>query len=483
MTNEQPTGQYLSVRQAAFIGVGAMVGAGIFALLGAAGAVAGAAVWLSFLIAGAVAGLQGYSFAKFGARYPSAAGLFEYLRRGFGDGHLTGVTAWLTYVTNAIITAMVAVSFGSYASALFTHGSPTWAKIFAALILVIMTGVNIVGSQLVAKAQTVIVYVVLGILVLFAVVTIATIKPGLLAPSGYPPLRDIIASVALTFFAFLGFGIITFTAKDLREPARQLPRAMTLALSIATVIYVAIALGVFGTLPVQDVIASGGTALAVAAQPTLGNAGYLLMSITALFATAGATNAGLYPAIGLCDQLATNGTFPPLLGRRIAQRVSVGLLVAAALSLVLAIGFSLNAIASIGSAVALLVFGMCTVAHFRVRSETGARLSLLILAVTTAARPHRIPLRPHHQRPRIRGGHARDRHPRRHPGARLETRTRATGSRVRASAYGRTFRRRRDRQRSLPPRARWARAHRNLIDWFAASASGPPRTAGSRSAS
>ena len=86
------------MRQAAFIGVGAMVGAGIFALLGAAGAVAGAAVWLSFLIAGAVAGLQGYSFAKFGARYPSAAGLFEYLRRGFGDGHLTGVTAWLTYV-------------------------------------------------------------------------------------------------------------------------------------------------------------------------------------------------------------------------------------------------------------------------------------------------------------------------------------------------------------------------------------------------
>ena len=67
----------------------------------------------------------------------------------------------------------------------------------------------------------------------------------------------------------------------------------------------------FGTLPVQEVIASGGTALAVAAQPTLGDAGYLLMSITALFATAGATNAGLYPAIGLCDQLAANGTFPP----------------------------------------------------------------------------------------------------------------------------------------------------------------------------
>ena len=110
------------MRQAAFIGVGAMVGAGIFALLGAAGEVAGAAVWLSFLLAGVVAALQGYSFAKLGARYPTAGGLLEYVAKGFGDGHFTGITAWLTYSANAIVTAMVAVSFGSYASALFADG-------------------------------------------------------------------------------------------------------------------------------------------------------------------------------------------------------------------------------------------------------------------------------------------------------------------------------------------------------------------------
>ena len=109
-------GGTLSVRQAAFIGVGSMVGAGIFALLGAAGEVAGSAVWFSFLIAGGVAGLQGYSFAKFGARYPSAGGLLEYVIRGWGQGHVTGVLAWLLLAVNAIITAMVAVSFGSYAS-------------------------------------------------------------------------------------------------------------------------------------------------------------------------------------------------------------------------------------------------------------------------------------------------------------------------------------------------------------------------------
>jgi amino acid transporter len=119
----------LNVRQAAFIGVGSMVGAGIFALLGAAGAVAGAAVWLSFLLAGAVAILQGYSFAKLGARYPSAGGLLEYVAKGSGDGHFTGTSAWLIYFVNAIVTAMVAVSFGSYASSAVAGENAAWAKV------------------------------------------------------------------------------------------------------------------------------------------------------------------------------------------------------------------------------------------------------------------------------------------------------------------------------------------------------------------
>jgi amino acid transporter len=384
MTEQPAPNRYLTVRQAAFIGVGAMVGAGIFALLGAAGEVAGSAVWLSFLIAGVIAGLQGYSFAKLGARYPSAGGMLEYVAKGFGDGHFTGITSWLTYSANAIVTAMVAVSFGSYASAMFAGENKVWAKVFAALIIIVMTVVNILGSKLVARAQTVIVFVVLGILTFFAVVTLVNMNPSLLAPSGYPPFRDIVSSVALTFFAFLGFGIITFTAKDLAKPARQLPRAMYLALGIATIIYVAIALGVFGTLTVDKVISSGGTALAVAAEPALGRAGYWLMSVTALFATAGATNAGLYPAAGLSERLAETRQFPPLMARKLGGRVSAGLLIEAAACLVLAVIFKLDAIASIGSAVALLIFTLITAAHFRVRSQTGASAAVLTLAIVAA---------------------------------------------------------------------------------------------------
>jgi amino acid transporter len=374
------TGAHLHIWQAAFIGVAAMVGAGIFSLLGAAGEVAGAAVWLSFLIAGAIALLQGYSFAKLGARYPSAGGMLEYVHQGFGDGHVLGIVAWLLLFTNAIITAMVAVSFGSYASSAVNDSGTTGTALFAVLLLLVMTGLNIVGSKAVARTQTVVVIVVIGILTVFAVSTLSNLHPHLLAFSGYPSFRDIVSSVALTFFAFLGFGVITFTAKDLTNPKRQLPRAMFLALGIATVIYVAVSLGVFGTLSVEQVIASGGTALAVAAQPVLGRAGYWMMTVTALFATAGATNSGLYPASGLCEEMASVRQFPPLLGRRWGDRVPSGLVLTSAIAIVLAAGFGLTSIASIGSAIALVVFALVTGAHLRIYSDTGARLWLLIVA-------------------------------------------------------------------------------------------------------
>jgi amino acid transporter len=383
MEGTQATSAKLTIRQAAFIGVGAMVGAGIFSLLGAAGEVAGAAVWLSFLIAGAVALLQGYSFAKFGSRYPSAGGLLEYVARGFGDGHTVGIVAWLLLAANAIVTGMVAVSFGSYASEAFGDGSQTLVKIFAVLLILVMTGLNVVGSQAVARAQTVIVYIVLGCLSLFAVTTIANLDPHLLAFSGYPPLKDIVSSVALTFFAFLGFGVVTFTAKDLANPSRQLPRAMFLALGIATVIYVAVSLGVFGTLTVDKVIASGGTAIAVAAEPVLGRAGYWLMTVTALFATSGATNAGLYPASGLCEHMSSIGQFPPVLGRRFATRLPAGLALTAVIAIILATGFDLSSIASIGSAVALFVFTLVTAAHLRVYRDTGANRWVLLVGITS----------------------------------------------------------------------------------------------------
>ena len=374
------TEKRMTVLQATFIGVGSMVGAGIFALLGAAGAVAGSAVWVSFLIAGIIAALQGYSFAKLGATYPSGGGILTFLSRGFGEGHLAGIGSWLFFTAGSIVVAMIATSFGGYASAVLTDDDAGWAKVFAVALILVMSGLNTIGSTAVARVQSVIVVIVLVILVLFAVVTIANWDLSLLSPAGYPGVQEIIASVALTFFAFLGFGVITFTAKDLPNPARQLPKAIYFALAIATTVYVAVSLGVFGTLTADQVVEYGTTALAEAAKPTLGQAGYVLMVITALFSTTGAVNAGLYPSIGMSAHLASVGQFPPVFGRSVG-RFPVGLIVMAVLAIVLVIGFDLNKIASIGSAVALLVFSAVSVAHLRLFRKTGASVIVLVVGL------------------------------------------------------------------------------------------------------
>ena len=223
----------MSVRGAAFLGIGAMVGAGIFALLGEAGAVAGSAVWLSFLLAGIVATLLAYNVVKLGIRYPSSGGLIAYLLQGFGNGRLVGIASWLGYFAAIVIVcSMVAVAFGSYATSLFVgdDAGAAWDNVFTSGIVIAMAAINLVGTRVVDKAQSLIVVILLAVFAVFIVVTITDVDPDLLAFSGYPPLSDIIASVALTFFAFLGFSVITFSVGDLREPARELPKAMYLAL-------------------------------------------------------------------------------------------------------------------------------------------------------------------------------------------------------------------------------------------------------------
>ena len=280
----------LTVRGASVLGIGSMIGAGIFALLGEAGAVAGAAVWISFLIGGVVAGLLGYVCAKLGMRFPSSGGLITYLIEGFGKGRLVGIACWLGYIAAIVIVgAMVAVSFGGYATSLFVgeHAGAGWDNLFITALILAMLAINLVGAKFVANAQSVIVACVLAVFAVFIVVTIVNLNPHLLAFSGYPSLSKILASVALTFFAYLGFNVITFTAGDLRNPTHDLPRAMTYALGITSLTYVLIAVGVFGTLTTSQVIGYGETAIAEAARPTLGDAGFTIMAIVALLSTAG----------------------------------------------------------------------------------------------------------------------------------------------------------------------------------------------------
>jgi amino acid transporter len=156
---------------------------------------------------------------------------------------------------------------------------------------------------------------------------------------------------------------------------------MSGALGITGLTYILIAIAVFGTLTVAQVIEYGETAIAEAARPALGDAGFTLMAATALLSTAGATNATLYASSNLTAALSAEGLFPSFFGAGSRLGPRAGLLITGGVVLVIANLVDLSAIASVGSATALVLFLFVGVAGYRLRQETSSNTLVVLLAI------------------------------------------------------------------------------------------------------
>ncbi len=377
------SGKPVTFWSAVAMGIGAMVGAGIFALLGQAGAIASNAVYLSFLAGGTIALLSGYSLGKLGARYPSSGGLVEYLIQAYGVGIFSGAISVMMYLAAVISVSLVAKTFGVYAATFFSDEAPALLvdTLAAAIILAFML-VNLNGARSAARIELVVVAVKISVLIVFALIGLYYIQPDLLSPAEYPPISTVFYSLAITFFAYEGFRVITNAAEDMPNPEKTLPRAIMTAIAIVMVLYVAIALAVFGQLPAAEVIAAKDYALAEAAKPMFGESGFRIIAIAALFSTASAINAALYAITNVTYRLAKVGELPSVFGRPIGHSRE-GLVISSILILILAVFFDLAEIAAIGSVSILIVHFIVHVGHLRLLPETGASLLMIIVAALT----------------------------------------------------------------------------------------------------
>jgi len=378
-------GKEVGFWSAVAMGIGAMVGAGIFALMGEAGAMAGSAVWISFLVGGLIALLSGYSLGRLGARYPSAGGVVEYLVQGFGVGRFSGAMSVMMYIAALVAISLVARTFGSYAHALLPAGAPDWlVEVFAAAIVLAFMAVNLNGARSMARLEDFVVILKMSVLLGFIIIGLLFISPERLSPRSYPTTGAIMYSVAITFFAYEGFRIVTNAAEDMSDPARTLPRAIITAIALVMVVYVGIAVAVFGNLSADAVIAARDFALAEAARPILGQAGFTIVALAALFATASAINASLYAVTNITYQLATLGELPAPFARPIAHSRE-GLVVSALIITLLAVFLDLSSIAAIGALSMLILHMTVHIGHTRLLNETGARPALVYLAIVANA--------------------------------------------------------------------------------------------------
>ncbi|HDK37904.1 MAG TPA: amino acid permease [Thiolapillus brandeum] len=364
------------------MGIGAMVGAGIFALLGEASAISGSAVYISFIIGGIIALFSGYSLGKLGARYPSSGGIVEYLAQAWGTGFFTGTMSIMLYLAAVVSLSLIAKAFGNYAFTFLPEGtSPLWHHVFSVGIILLFVSINLQGAKDVALWERMTVAIKFSVLTGLAIAGILYLRPNLLSPTLYPPVKDIFFSLSITFFAYEGFRVITNTAEDMPDPARTLSKAMITAILLVMLLYVAIAFAVFGNLPTDQVIASRDYALAEAALPIFGHTGFMIVAIAALISTASSINANLYAVTNVTYQLAKDGELPTAFGQPIGHSKE-GLVISGVLVIVLTLIFNLSQIAAIGSISILFVHSITHLGHLRLIHETGAsRIGISLAAV------------------------------------------------------------------------------------------------------
>jgi APA family basic amino acid/polyamine antiporter len=267
-------------------GVGNILGAGIYALIGEVVGLTGNLSWLSFVLASITGALTGLSYAELSAMYPKSAAEFVYADKAFNIRVLSFILGWIIIFSGLFSSATVALGFANYLAALI--GIPSIFLIVPlALILVgVLSMINFAGIK--SSTWTNILFTLIETSGLIFIIIIGVPHIGTINYFELPaatPIVTVFSSVALVFFAYIGFEDIANIAEEVKEPTKNLPRAIIYSLIITTILYCITAISVVSILPYSEIAASPDPLSAVASS-ALGPVGGIIMSLIALFATA-----------------------------------------------------------------------------------------------------------------------------------------------------------------------------------------------------
>jgi amino acid transporter len=359
------------------IGVGGMVGGGIFAVLGLSVQLAHGASPVAFLIAGGVALVTAYSYTCLSVALPSQGGTVTFLDRAFGPGFLTGSVNVLLWISYVVMLSLYSYAFGSYGAGLFSQETHLfWKHALTSGSIVVITGLNLLSVKAIGEAEEWVVAIKVAILLLFIAIGVVSTDVAHLSPAAWPGTVHIVAGGMIIFLAYEGFELIANAAQDVRNPAATLPRAYYSAVGFVIVLYVLVAAVTVGNLSIDQIVAAKDYALAEAARPFLGQTGYLVITIAALLSTASAINATLYGSARLSYIIAKDGELPQSLERKIWNKPVEGLLLTAVLTLLVANLFDLSSISTMGSTGFLLIFAAVNAANAKLANETGGLRSV-----------------------------------------------------------------------------------------------------------
>lgn len=374
-------GKEISLFSATALGIGGMMGAGLFSLLGTASAHAGTHIPLAFLIGAIAASFSVYSYAKLGATFPSSGGAATFTVMSFGPGVISGGLNVFQYIAYLIAAALYAAGFSEYANTMLGGNlSPLEVKIIGALIVVICAGVNLLGTQIVGRAETLAIGFVTIALLLFSAGGIHIAQVHNFEMSG-GSLNGIAIAAGILYINYQGFGVVTNSSNAMHEPQKELPLAMFSALVLVTIAYVLVSTAVILLLTPDKIQEFSGHVLAEAAQLVAGKIGFVSIASSALLACAAALNATIFAASNIAADMATTSSISKALGATVLKTQSRSLSVSAVMVIALVLAFPLDIVGKMASLAFLLVYAAITYGHIKVRKQTGAKLWPLWTAI------------------------------------------------------------------------------------------------------
>ncbi|WP_445713596.1 APC family permease [Flavobacterium sp.] len=335
------------------LGTGAMIGAGIFVLMGQIAELVGDLFPIAFIAGALVVGFSSYSYVKFSNAFPSSGGVVKFLNKSYGTGTTTGVFSLLMYVSMVVSQSLVAGTFGSYTLRLFPERFADYASILGVFLLVIVFIVNVLGNKVIGTTAT--------FTAIIKVLGIALLAIAGLIVSGFPDITGnyipknteklpigigFVASLALAILAYKGFTTITNQGGDIVNPHKNLGRSIIASILICTIIYVALALAVAAGLSIPEIIKAKDYALAAAAEPVFGKWGTWITVAIAIIATFSGVIASVFSSSRLLGMLSNMKQVPSL--KRLGNFKNPALIFTVSLAILLTILFDLTRIASIG---------------------------------------------------------------------------------------------------------------------------------------
>jgi APA family basic amino acid/polyamine antiporter len=357
-------------------GIGIILGAGIYVLVGEVAGQAGDALWMSFLIAAGAAIVVGLSYAELASTYPRAGADYEYTRQAMGP-RAAFVVGWLIVIGNLVAAAAVALGFGSYLKTFIGVG----ATPIAVGALVVATLIAFYGIRESVWTSMVLTLVEAGGLVFIIAIGVPHLGDVDLLESN-AGATGIFGGASLVMFAFIGFEQIATLSEETRDAPRVIPRALLLAVAVTATLYLLVALAAVSVLG-WEALSDSDAPLASVASEVLGGRAEDFIAVVALFSTANTVLLLLVAASRLIYSMADTGSLPRFLawvhpGVHTPARAIV-------LSLVVSVGFALSG--DIG-----LVAGATNFAVFVGFAAVNLSLIVLRFRQPEVERPFRVPL-------------------------------------------------------------------------------------------